>query len=129
MRLGKQRVEAYQLLKVNLGLGKRNKNGNIAWSNHPAAKMWKGYELLLYMYTTDIISEWKSRGYNDSIQEKIDELKDKYISQKKLTYPLWLWFSDDLCLSHRSNLIRKLPEHYKQFWPDVPDDLPYVWPV
>ena len=39
------------------------------------------------------------------------------------------WLTDDLILSHRSNLIRKAPEHYAPLWPDVPDNLPYVWPV
>jgi hypothetical protein len=29
----------------------------------------------------------------------------------------------------RSNLLRKLPEHYGILFPDVPNDLPYVWPV
>lgn len=32
-------------------------------------------------------------------------------------------------LSHRSNLIRKLPSHYGPLWPNVPDNLPYIWPV
>ena len=36
-RLGKQRVEAMQLLNAM----KREKGG---WINHPATKMWRGYE-------------------------------------------------------------------------------------
>ena len=31
--------------------------------------------------------------------------------------------------SHRSNLLRKDPEHYMQFGWTEPPDLPYVWPV
>jgi hypothetical protein len=30
--------------------------------------------------------------------------------------------------SHRSALVRKDPGHYRPLFPDVPDDLPYVWP-
>ena len=30
--------------------------------------------------------------------------------------------------SHQSVLVRKDPEHYRKFFPDVPDDLSYVWP-
>ena len=30
--------------------------------------------------------------------------------------------------SHQAALVRKDPEHYRRFFPDVPDDLPYVWP-
>ena len=39
------------------------------------------------------------------------------------------WIGDDIFhRSHQSNLVRKFPEHYRPFFPDVPDDLPYVWP-
>lgn len=31
--------------------------------------------------------------------------------------------------SHRSNLLRKEPEHYTQFGWTEPPDLAYVWPV
>ncbi|MET8413745.1 cytoplasmic protein, partial [Streptomyces sp. NPDC005195] len=31
--------------------------------------------------------------------------------------------------SHQSALVRKAPEIYIPFFPDVPDDLPYVWPT
>ncbi|HEX7304900.1 MAG TPA: cytoplasmic protein, partial [Lentzea sp.] len=39
------------------------------------------------------------------------------------------WIGDEAVhRSHRSSLVRKFPEHYRRFFPDVPDDLPYVWP-
>ena len=41
-RLGKQRVEAKQILTAL-------SNGG-SWSNHPAALMWKGYEECLKLY-------------------------------------------------------------------------------
>ena len=44
-RLGKQRVEAYQILNVLTGKSKGN-----GWKNHPAVKMWKGYENALKLY-------------------------------------------------------------------------------
>ena len=43
-RLGKQRVEAMQLLNAM----KREKGG---WINHPATKMWRGYEKALTEYS------------------------------------------------------------------------------
>lgn len=50
----------------------------------------------------------------------------------EITYnygPSWLG-DEDLHLSHQSNLIRKNPEFYRQrFGPNVPDNLPYIWPV
>ena len=39
-RLGKQRIEAYQIWKVLTGQ-------TTAWKNHPAVKMWQGYEQAL----------------------------------------------------------------------------------
>jgi hypothetical protein len=40
------------------------------------------------------------------------------------------WLGDEqLHRSHQSNLIRKDPGFYRPLFPDVPPDLPYVWPV
>ena len=40
------------------------------------------------------------------------------------------WLGDPaLHRSHQSSLVRKDPAFYKEKFPDVPDDLPYVWPV
>ena len=41
--------------------------------------------------------------------------------------PAWLG-REDFNRSHQSSLLRKDPEHYRPQFPDVPDDLPYVWP-
>ncbi|MER3453404.1 MAG: cytoplasmic protein, partial [Chloroflexota bacterium] len=42
--------------------------------------------------------------------------------------PPWLG-NEALHRSHRSSLVRKDPAWYRPRFPDVPDDLPYVWPV
>jgi hypothetical protein len=43
--------------------------------------------------------------------------------------PAWLG-REDFHRSHQSALLRKDPAHYRPiFGLDVPDDLPYVWPV
>ena len=39
------------------------------------------------------------------------------------------WLGDpDFHRSHRSALLRKHPAYYRDVFPGVPDDLPYVWP-
>lgn len=124
-RLGKQRVESYTILKINLGLGKVNKNGKLAWSNHPAAKMWKGYEYALYKYTQDICKEWLSRNYKDSILQKLDELP---IDKSVIKFPPWLG-NEAIHSSHRSNLLRKDESFYNKYKWTESNDLPYVWPV
>ena len=108
-RLGKQRVEVLQLLKA---LQSHN-----AWSNHPAAKMWKKYERALCEYGMTICKEWISRGYNDTCFDKMVEIYDKldhsYFSESNSKCPLSSWLGNkDFHVVHRSNLLRKDLVHY-----------------
>lgn len=121
-RLGKQRLEVFTILRTL-------RNGRGGWSNHPACKMWEDYPCALAVYGLFVCSEWKSRGYEDNLYPQIHEIRDEYWAKKpKLVLP-W-WFGDEeFHLSHQSNLVRKMPEHYRVLYPLVPDDLPYVWPI
>lgn len=119
-RLGKQRVECLQLLKALKGEG--------GWANHPSTKMWRGYTPALVYYGVTICSEWRQRGYQDTCLGKMLDFYDIGLHSFRLELPFWL--GDPVFhLAHKSNLIRKLPEHYGKLWPDVPADLPYIWPV
>lgn len=109
-RLGKQRVEAMQLINAI------EKGG--AWSNHPAAKMWVGYVDALKVYHNIMIHEWIDRGYNNNM---------KFYPVQNAITPPW-WGDESFHRSHQSNLVRKFPEHYRKHFPNVPNDLPYVWP-
>lgn len=113
-RLGKQRVEGYQILRTLLGVAK-------GWENHPATKMWRGYERELYAYTTACIKEWQARGYKNNMVLPVPP--------GGATKVPW-WLGDErLHSSHRSNLLRKAPEHYGKFmWTDDPA-APYWWPT
>lgn len=119
-RLGKQRVETYQLLRALNGETK-------GWVNHPAARMWSGHEKTLVVYGTTICAEWKNRGYVDNMQARIGEYFYKFPDSEERPPP---WLGDqEFHLSHQSNLVRKFPEHYGPLFPGVPDDLEYIWPV
>jgi hypothetical protein len=122
-RLGKQRVEGMQILQVLTGLNKSK-----AWGNHPAVKMWRGYEVALACYIYAICEEWTSHGYKDTCREKVKNIMTTYYPDKKFVAPPWLG-SEAFHKSHRSNLLRKKPEHYGKDFKDVPNDLPYVWPI
>lgn len=113
-RLGKQRVECKQ---IYLALT----NPDYGWQRHPAVTMWRGYTSQLACYGWIICDTWRKRGYNDTLLDFFAPLATSSVS-----YPPWL--TAKFCESHRSNLIRKLPSHYGPLWPDVPNDLPYVWP-
>jgi hypothetical protein len=117
-RLGKQRVETYQILRTLTGVSS-------GWQNHPAVKMWRGYDQALADYGATICIEWLGRGYKDSL---LDKFIDHMDGAQDCEMPDWLG-NQDLHLSHRSNLLRKLPDHYRQFFTSEPDDLPYVWPI
>lgn len=117
-RLGKQRVEAWQILQTISG-------ESDGWRNHPAVKMWVGYETALSLYGAIMCSEWIKRGYKDTM---FDRFYSRYTENTSVQYPVWLE-NKAMIISHQSNLIRKYPEHYAQYWPGVPDDLPYIWPA
>lgn len=127
-RLGKQRVEAWQILNVLRGVDNEgNPKDHKGWVSHPATKMWQGHTAALAFYGMLCCKEWKNRGYKDSLLVRFADVYVCYTEQGGNPTPPE--FLDDIMESHRSNLIRKLPEHYQPLWPDVPDNLPYVWPV
>jgi GNAT superfamily N-acetyltransferase len=118
-RLGKQRVEAYQIIRAIDGVTR-------GWRNHPAVRMWRGYEPALLVYSLVVCDEWERRGYADSVREKLAvHLREE---GRAVHQPSWLG-EPALHASHRSNLLRKDPEFYGKYgWTDPPD-LPYYWPV
>jgi hypothetical protein len=177
-RLGKQRVEAKQIMEINLaiqnptlwGIDYSNKKlfkyGNgyelgydsvtgfyghstvkyyreknkIPWENHPAVRMWRGYEIALAYYGATMCREWIKRGFKDTI---LDFFVHKYpplmpdssgvlgISQEY--YPEWMKNIQvvyDFCYSHRANLMRKDPVFYGKYnWEFFGDYNvePYKW--
>lgn len=120
-RLGKQRVEAYQILRALYGETR-------GWVNHPATKMWQDHEGALAMYGREMCIEWINRGYKDTLLDKFND----YIAKQPTdgcTFRLPALIGDwDFHESHKSNLIRKDPEFYLPiFGDDVPENLPYKW--
>lgn len=123
-RLGKQRVEAIQIARKLLDFDKGK-----GWCNHPAVKMWKNYEpYLVKIYIRNIMDEWILRGYRNDKCEKhwFILMKHKLVENVKPIIPVWITW--EFCRSHKSNLVRKFPEHYRKYFPDVPNNLQYVWP-
>jgi len=117
-RLGKQRVETLQILHAL-------SEPDYGWQNHPAVKMWRGHRGALFVYQQAICNEWTKRGYKDTCLEKSSLLVEN-IPASEWDTPEWLGHQG-IHDSHRSNLLRKYPEHYGMFW-DMEDDLPYLWP-
>lgn len=123
-RLGKQRVEAYQILKTLLK-GPITNGKKTPWYNHPVVKMWKGYEFQLLVYAQTICREWRRRGFNDTVLDKLVQINQ--VELPEIT-PAWLG-TDKFHKSHRSNLLRKELNWYRQFKWKESDNLPYFWPT
>lgn len=135
-RLGKQRVETWQILNALL-TGPTSKvqivkdndviyvDRKTPWFNHPATRMWNGYESLLAYYGLVMCREWINRGFNDNLKDRFIFHMSSFDIKKK---PTWLG-DESFHASHRSNLLRKDPKHYSQFgWTESPN-MEYVWPV
>ncbi len=120
-RLGKQRVEALQILRTIAGITR-------GWCNHPAVRMWRSSPLRLAEYALVICDEWIERGYRDTCRDQVAHLLLHASFFNSIRCPSWLGDSD-FHRAHRSNLLRKNPEWYSQFGWDVPNDLPYIWPM
>jgi hypothetical protein len=118
-RLGKQRVETFQIIRTLDGVTK-------GWRNHPAVRMWRGYETALIEYGLAMCTEWDERGYADTVRGKLAD--HRRAAGGPLVLPPWIG-DEALHASHRSNLLRKDPEFYGRYHWSEPADLPYVWPV
>lgn len=113
-RLGKQRLEAIQLV--------RTVNGETqGWRNHPAAKMWRGHVGALARYGVAMCDEWLRRGYKDTLKAQLLAYADNSPA------PDW-WLDERVHASHRARLIEKLPSYYTLKFPgEKPGG--YFWPV
>ena len=112
-RLGKQRVEAMQILNVLLG-----RTETKGWRNHPITRMRVGYENALKEYLNKCIDHWIDRGYNNNLSKE-DITGD-------IVYPHWLG-DDKFHSSHRANLLRKDKEFYSKYMWIEDSDNPYAW--
>ena len=129
-RLGKQRVEALQVLRGLTVPG-------YGWRRHPAVRMWTGYEEALVRYGLDVCRVWREQGHQDSCAASLvaglaecrpgEPVRDQRELAEAGELPPWLG-DEAFHRSHRSALVRKEPAVYAELFPGVPDDLPYVWP-
>lgn len=118
-RLGKQRVEAKQILDAITGKTK-------AWLNHPCTQMWIGYENYLKFYINTAIRLWKVRGFKNTMDEYVVDIFDLKIDE----IPFWVGV-DSFHTSHRLMLLKKNYKHYSRYF-DANEktikEAQYYWP-
>ncbi|CAH6418213.1 Hypothetical protein HVR_LOCUS80 [uncultured virus] len=127
-RLGKQRVEARQIINAIQNGGKRiidpstgmNRAVLGGWVNHPIVIAWRPFVTALKYYTNCIIMEWVRRGNNNTIP--LFELPSL------IMMPWWVKW-DRLHQSHRAMLYRKNPFYYYNKFTIDPEYLlhGYIW--
>lgn len=130
-RLGKQRVEALQVLRGLTVPG-------YGWRHHPAVKMWAGYEESLVRYGLEVCRVWAARGYADTCATSlttqlgsrcgVSVVRPQPALAATADLPPWLG-DPTLHRSHRAALLRKDPLSYRAWFGHVPVDIPYVWPL
>ncbi|MFJ8870463.1 MSMEG_6728 family protein [Streptomyces sp. NPDC102473] len=129
-RLGKQRVEAIQVLRGLTVPGH-------GWRHHPAVRMWTGYEEALVRYGLDVCAVWSAEGRADTCAATLREDLAASLGRTTVRTATELaaegelppWLGDEAFhRSHRSALVRKDPDHYRPLFPDTSPDEPYVWP-
>ena len=66
-RLGKQRVEAYQIISAITGRPRKDGKPYKGWVNHPCTIMWRDYVDALKIYYNWSIDIWISRGFKNTM--------------------------------------------------------------
>lgn len=120
-RLNKQRSETKQIYFALT-------QPDYGWKHHPAIKMWQGYTDALLTYGQYCCEEWISRGYKDSLLPFFQD-PAKYCNPDIIILPDWFG-RPELHSSHRSNLVGKFPQYYRDYygWTEPPY-LSYWWPT
>ena len=142
-RLGKQRVEAKQIIDLLEYYDENDEFPEKGWKNHPAVLSWIGYTNALKAYFNICLLEWVNRGYNNTM-ESYDVKESKYIAREcefdgktcifekktKYSYPKFVSFPPYL-FSHQAALYRKDPKFYDFFDMDELEEyinIGYLWP-
>jgi pyrimidine dimer DNA glycosylase len=129
-RLGKQRVEALQILRALTWT-------TYGWKRHPAVRMWAGYPDGVAAYGIAVCAEWTSRGRPDTCAATIGTdlaaagrpaPRTQAELARRGELPEWLG-DERVHRSHRAALVRKDPAYYGSLFPDADPEEGYFWPV
>lgn len=113
-RLNKQLLEGRQILAALAGETK-------GWVNHPATKMWRGYEAALGSYLAAVAEECDKRGIKTEANwNTILTIMDSqgWFAQEMVMPPWWDENGtemDRIVYTHRTALYHKDPVHYWEY--------------
>lgn len=124
-RLVKQLLEGRQIMTVLAGESTSN-----GWKNHPAVKMFFGYEVTLYSYLVAIRDEMKSRGYKwEKNWAVIEDIYQRHYANDLQATPWWMADKEvfnKIVITHRGRLWEKNSEYYHEYEPEGKVFMNYV---
>lgn len=128
-RLNKQLLEGRQIMTLLL-----KPDAPQGYAHHPAVKMWRGSEDLLFEYLMQIRMELQKRRVKTSENwGYLLYLQDSF--EFGIETPTWFTVVN-VPMTHRANLYRKDPEHYALFKPNprwrefvCGEGCDYYWPT
>ena len=145
-RSWKQVVECKQILcALNYSGAPDDWKASLSWIkrpylNHPAVKMWKGFEDLLALYYNTFLKHAKEVLHINTelkpLQNKPITEYEKLLARKDLSaatapgkFPFW-FFNEDFHQAYRSRLIAKDPGYYRDTFPGDEgfNEGKYLWP-
>ena len=101
-------------------------NVSQGWQSHPVVQMWSEHACRLAEYGVALAEEFSTRAkethpHHQYFTDQVFQLGDN-------GSPWWLG-EEIFHLSHRAKLMRKDPDHYSSFFPDVDLELPVIYPT
>jgi hypothetical protein len=108
-RLQKQLLECTMILNILYDVPKKDGGKRTAWLTHPAVLQWKHWPGALARYFDAVADECDRRSIRTAT---LREQMEGFTRKGKL--PIW-WGDEKVHSSHRSRLLQKDREHYKQF--------------
>jgi hypothetical protein len=128
-RLGKQRVEAKQIIDI---LESSHLNESKGYSNHPIVAQWRGFTQALKVYYNAIFDEWEARGYKNDKLKRYEIVQDPALShlvtkpnEVVVMFPKW-FFNPIIHLTYKCDLYRKKPEYYGKIFNFTSDEKEYL---
>lgn len=141
-RLGKQRVEAAQIIAILEHYDEFGELPNKGWANHKVTKMWMGHTKALKMYFNYAVTYWIERGYKNTYElyenVECEIIKCTFDGKRAIfekeanenTFPIWFSFPP-FHYAHRAALYMKDPEFYRELLNEKIEPYVgkgYLWP-
>lgn len=141
--LARQRIHNWQLISLlSCYLVSDENLWHCCWREHPLVLQWKNYLPFLMEYNRAVAKVY-NRGsatggqlmpasQPDPVLTQCEELFDAAVEagacDAEVSFvPGWIG-NAGYHASHQSNLVRKNPEFYSNLFPNVTENLKYVWP-